>query len=752
MSSRRRDAQAIAGAQAIALLACAALLAGCPRDGATSPSARDAGPIDASAARDPSAASEGGAAAEVVGSFADAIRREEWDAAEAAIAKLPPEEQAKAEVRYARARVALARGKPADALRLLEKVEDDLPLLRDLVQKARAQASIAEGPFDTAAAWYGAQRDVASWLVSARAWEKAGDAVKARAQCDRVVNEPRRTRAQEEAARALRMKIVRAKDGAPAAAADARWLAIQALDASVAKSARELLDGLAPPRPLDAGEWLTRAKTAAEAAKTDLALEAVERAAGAKPSPSAIDLCRARAEVLFRARTRYTEAATAYQRCAQTGGPHAAEDAFLAARALERADREADAIAAFERVVAQHGKTPWAEEASFHVARAHALAGKWREAARDFDEHARRFAGGRLRREVDRYRAIAHLEARDSKLARKLLEDLAGAPGDADQQARFSNLAALAAFEDGDRTFAIGRWTTIATTRPLTWAALVARARLAQAGAPAPVAIDPDAGAAPPSEPLAVELPPPIDVLHRLGLDGDAEEALRDREALVTGRAAGRGTEALCTAYGRLDRGKRRYALSFGIPAALLATAPTPRSRWAWECAFPRPHDTFVRPNAGKTRLSPDLVWAVMRQESGFDPDAVSPARAVGLLQLLPETASTVARRAKLDDDASLLVRPSYNITLGALYLRELLDQLDGSLPLAVAAYNAGPEAILRWRGKAHGASLDVFVEAIPYLETRGYVVRVMSNLARYGYLAEGDAGVPRIALDLETR
>jgi soluble lytic murein transglycosylase len=96
------------------------------------------------------------------------------------------------------------------------------------------------------------------------------------------------------------------------------------------------------------------------------------------------------------------------------------------------------------------------------------------------------------------------------------------------------------------------------------------------------------------------------------------------------------------------------------------------------------------------------------------------------------------------------LTWPEHNITLGALYLRELLDKLGASVPLAVAAYNAGPDAIQRWLAHAKAESIDVFVEAIPFIETRGYVVRVMGNLARYGFLDRGEGGVPATALDLK--
>jgi len=150
-----------------------------------------------------------------------------------------------------------------------------------------------------------------------------------------------------------------------------------------------------------------------------------------------------------------------------------------------------------------------------------------------------------------------------------------------------------------------------------------------------------------------------------------------------------------------------------------------------------------------------------MRQESGFDPDVVSPARAVGLLQLLPETAQAVeaklgkvAARADADDDddAALLTSPAKNITLGAHYLADLIERFHGQLPLAIAAYNAGPDAITRWlsrRGDGAKLDLDLFVERIPYAETRVYVARVMGNFARYAYMQGGDSAVPTVRLEL---
>jgi soluble lytic murein transglycosylase len=136
-----------------------------------------------------------------------------------------------------------------------------------------------------------------------------------------------------------------------------------------------------------------------------------------------------------------------------------------------------------------------------------------------------------------------------------------------------------------------------------------------------------------------------------------------------------------------------------------------------------------------------------MRQESNFDEDAVSPARAVGLLQLLPETAKAVAESAQLAHDDARLTSPPQNITLGALYLKELLGRFKGNVPLALGGYNGGPDAIARWAGRAAPIDLDVFVEQIPFTETRIYVARVMANFARYAYLEAGEAGVPKLTL-----
>ena len=752
MSPSRSDAPTFVACLAVAALGSGIALSACAKHDTTAANTHSTAPAVAASAPKPVDASaiDGGDGAATILSWTEAIRAEKWQDAENALARLSLAELAKPEVRFARARVAIALGKDAPAIALLDRLEDDLPLLRELIAKTRASALLRVGPFDKAAEWYAARSQPFAWLTAAEAWEKAGDVGKARAQCDRVIGLEKKSRALEEKARAFRMRLLKSKESDPAFAADARWLAIHGFDDKTVDAATAALDKLSPAKPLVADELIARAHARAEDGASEEALRVIERAIHAKGNLSSTDLCRARAEAYYkdRARARYADAALAYRACAALGGTHAAEDSFLSARAFSRADRDGEALAAFAGVAQRFPRTTWADESEFHIARTHALAGKWRDAAHAFDEHLKHFPTSKQRHESERYRAIAHLMAHDDKIARKLLEELAGSADDPVTRARWQNLAALAADRDGDHVHAVARWQDIVRSRPLSWPAMVARARLIAASANEPPAIEPAESGA--SEPLVIELPPPVDILHRIGFDADAEEALRERESVVSAKAVGRGTEALCAAYAMLDRARRRYQLSRDIPAALLSTAPGGKNRWAWECTFPRPHKDAVRAVESRAKLPTDLIWSVMRQESAFDPEALSPARAVGLLQLLPETAKSVAVSAKIPHDEAWLVRPTHNIELGALYLKELLDKLNANTPLAVGAYNGSPEAILRWESHAAGEPIDVFVEAIPFVETRGYVVRVMGNLARYGFLESGDAGVPRIALDLK--
>ncbi len=134
--------------------------------------------------------------------------------------------------------------------------------------------------------------------------------------------------------------------------------------------------------------------------------------------------------------------------------------------------------------------------------------------------------------------------------------------------------------------------------------------------------------------------------------------------------------------------------------------------------------------------IDSQLIFAVIRQESAFTTDAISPAGAYGLMQLMPKTAKETARKAKVTyRHNSQLHDPQMNINLGSAYLSRLLKRFNGNRALAASAYNAGPYRTGQWLAKRGKLPLDIWIETIPYNETRQYVQNVLSYSAIYSSL-----------------
>jgi soluble lytic murein transglycosylase len=151
----------------------------------------------------------------------------------------------------------------------------------------------------------------------------------------------------------------------------------------------------------------------------------------------------------------------------------------------------------------------------------------------------------------------------------------------------------------------------------------------------------------------------------------------------------------------------------------------------------------------------PALVLGITRQESGFDPAVRSGADARGMMQLLPSTAATVARRMGVGYSASMLYEPDYNMRLGSSFLGSLVNGFSGSYIMAAAGYNAGPGRPPQWVAmcgdpRAGGRDPLDFIECIPFSETRNYVMRVMENMQVYRAKANG--GVAPITLSSDLR
>jgi soluble lytic murein transglycosylase len=155
-----------------------------------------------------------------------------------------------------------------------------------------------------------------------------------------------------------------------------------------------------------------------------------------------------------------------------------------------------------------------------------------------------------------------------------------------------------------------------------------------------------------------------------------------------------------------------------------------------WSVAYPSGYLSTIR-NYVEPQVDPFLVAGIIREESLYDPKALSPVGAMGLMQLMPKTANRVAGRLGLGAvDRRQLFNAPTNIQIGSQYVAELLQSFDGNVIQAVAAYNAGPPAVRRWTSEFGHSQDDEFVEQISYRETRGYVKRVITSYRTYAYLS----------------
>ncbi len=150
---------------------------------------------------------------------------------------------------------------------------------------------------------------------------------------------------------------------------------------------------------------------------------------------------------------------------------------------------------------------------------------------------------------------------------------------------------------------------------------------------------------------------------------------------------------------------------------------------------FPLAYNKQFLQAAQKNQVSPLLLFAIARQESAFSASAHSPAGARGLMQLMPGTAKQTARKAGVRYQLSDLYQPEKNIHLGSAYITELLDEFNGNRILATAAYNAGPHRVKRWLSETRQQlPADIWIEVIPFKETRKYVQNVLAYQVIYGY------------------
>lgn len=176
----------------------------------------------------------------------------------------------------------------------------------------------------------------------------------------------------------------------------------------------------------------------------------------------------------------------------------------------------------------------------------------------------------------------------------------------------------------------------------------------------------------------------------------------------------------------------RSLRLTTRFFAKTLSLPPREQDRWLWRLAYPHP-ELFV--DVSQALVDETLVLAVARQESHFQDRVRSAVGAIGLMQIMPATGERLGALSGLDVAPQDLLKPRRNARLGTRYLDLLADTFDHRWPLMVASYNAGPRNVQGWVERLNGQSLAVFVESIPFRETRGYVKKVLAAATVYAWL-----------------
>jgi soluble lytic murein transglycosylase len=259
-------------------------------------------------------------------------------------------------------------------------------------------------------------------------------------------------------------------------------------------------------------------------------------------------------------------------------------------------------------------------------------------------------------------------------------------------------------------------------------------------------------------KPFSFEKPPEFDApefqraLELLRV-GEIELAKRELEVLGVGKKRGHTglLWGVALLYARAGAVKTSHNITRGLLTDWLGYWPAGDWVKAWQLAFPRPYEKVVQREAKRYALPEAWIYGVMREESAFDRFAVSHANAHGLMQLIVPTAKMYAKKRGLPYDARSLKRPEVNIALGASALSDLTERFAKTNPLlAIPGYNAGPGRPARWVRERPHMDFDVWVELIPFRETRRYTKRVLASRAAYAALYDPDFAEQAMTLPLK--
>lgn len=668
--------------------------------------------------------------------------------------------------RLLRARLALLRGNAEEAIRLYHRMTDQVPAFERRRVEALAEALDQAGRPEDAASQIGVLLDSekplsdperaailkkrAAWLVAAG---ETGQGIQTYKDAVERAGSPKdRDVLRLELAKTL-MLDKRSKQARPIL----EELALKGASGMIMTEARAALKegGISPRWSVE--ERLERANRLIGFRAFDEALDTLEPLQSGNGKSEGDWL---RATILYKRRGHYKEALAAFQPIAAGSGPHADEARFLGARALSRLDRDQEAILAYRRYAKQTRNASRATEARFLAARLEFYLGRHQQTLIALEQlvgtgrgdQNTRIKGPGRKRDAHFLAGLSAILVDKPQVAEPHMVAASKGSDNAEVLARNAYWLAVARIM-AKKKGAPDDLRAICEEDVTGWYARFAARRLsAQNLELGPCALpslstgsDSFRAANIASRTLTDE---ELDTLEKLsslaalyaraGFYRDAANALSEVEK--SGEVALPDAEWIAH-YNRLD------APHFAIRRAAVALTwpPGPDERWLAAASYPTPLADLVRDMEKQHGLPSLLLYAIARKESLFDPKVVSRVGAMGLMQMMPKTYEANRKRVGLPKlKEGELPGPEDSIMVASEELADLFNQFGGSLPLAIMAYNAGPQAVNRWLARSGGLPLDVFVEKVGFVETRNYVRRVMKNLVRYRQLyGEPMPGLP---------
>jgi soluble lytic murein transglycosylase len=406
-------------------------------------------------------------------------------------------------------------------------------------------------------------------------------------------------------------------------------------------------------------------------------------------------------------------------------GESAVEARYVRAYALVRAGQVAPARSALQRVLTLHATASRAADARYLLADLDTDVGRDTRARANFEAACAAKPAGQYSDDACMRAGVLSLALGEARRAARMLDTLtARFPASVDSVAALY-WSGTAWAQTGDTVRARERWRAVIKKDPLSYYTARSAARLdTVVWAPAAATI--------PASPLFQSALTRADALRQLGMDTEEQYELDqiEREASATPALLLGAGAAL------LQRGDVPRAIRLGWRAIAAARAQRDSNgrydERGYLLVFPLLREAELIARARANGVDPAVVAAVIRQESGWNPRAMSRADARGLMQILPRVGAEIARSRRYPMwDPGLLMMPDVSLELGTAHLGAALSRYN-DLPRALAAYNAGASRVRRWNTRAGASDPELFVERIPYVETRDYVRVVLRNAELY--------------------